>query len=142
ARNSVIFAHNVFGYVIIAALCGVTFTWKTLALIPGLALVLVNCTWMCLLVAIFCLRYRDFQQLVASLLQIAMFVTPVFWAASQLEGKRAIILHANPRHHMVELIRQPMLGHLPSLLSWLICVGFALAGWAVTYRLFSRKRHR
>jgi len=142
ARNSIIFAHNIVGYVIIAAICGVALGWQTLLLIPGLALVLVNCAWMCLLVAILCLRYRDFQQLIASLLQIAVFVTPVFWEPAMLQGKRAVIVDVNLLHHMVELIRQPLLGKVPSALSWGFCIAFALAGWILTFWLFSRKRHR
>jgi len=141
-RNLVIFGHNLVGYILIAVICGVSFNLNTLLIFPGLALVLINCGWICLLVAVFCLRYRDFQQLVASLLQIAMFVTPVFWSASQLQGKRAIIVDVNVLHHMIEIVRQPMLGIAPAALSYLVCAGTALAGWLIAFRMYSGKRHR
>lgn len=141
-RNVVIFGHNLAGYVPIALLCGVAFGWSSLLLIPGVALLLVNCGWMCFIVAIFCLRFRDFQPLVASLLQIAMFVTPVFWTASQLQGKRAVIVDANLLHHMIEVVRQPLLGKTVAPVSYLICVLAAVAGWLCAYWLFARKRHR
>jgi ABC-2 type transport system permease protein/lipopolysaccharide transport system permease protein len=95
-----------------------------------------------MVVAVFCLRFRDFQQLVASLLQIAAFVTPIFWNASQLVGKRAIIVHANPLHHMVDILRQPLLGKAPAVESYLVCLATALVGWAFAYWLFASKRHR
>lgn len=141
-RNLVIFGHNLIGYVPIAALCGITFGWATLLLVPGIALVLINCGWMCFIVAIFCLRFRDFQPLVASLLQIAMFVTPVFWTASQLQGKRAMIVDVNVLHHMMEIVRQPLLGKTAAPVSYLICVAVAAVGWICAYWLFARKRHR
>lgn len=141
-RNLVIFGHNLVGYLLVAVICGVSFNLNTLLIFPGLALVLINCGWICLLVAVFCLRYRDFQQLVTSLLQIAMFVTPVFWSASQLQGKRAIIVDVNILHHMIEIVRQPMLGAAPAALSYLACAGSALAGWFIAYRMYSSKRHR
>jgi len=142
ARNVIIFMHNLVGYVLIAALCGVAFSWASLLVIPGVALVLLNGGWMCLLVAIFCLRYRDFQQMVAALLTIAVFVTPVFYNASQLQGKRTIIIHANPLHHMVDLVRQPLLGNLPSGTSYLVCLVCAVIGWGLVFWLYARKRGR
>jgi ABC-type polysaccharide/polyol phosphate export permease len=142
ARNAVIFGHNLIGYVLAAALCGVPIGLNTLFVVPSIILVLVNCVWMEMVVAVFCLRFRDFQQLVASLLQIAAFVTPIFWNASQLVGKRAIIVHANPLHHMVDILRQPLLGKAPAVESYLVCLATALVGWAFAYWLFASKRHR
>jgi len=142
ARNVIIFLHNLAGYVLVATLCGVAFTWATLLLVPGVMLLLLNSGWMCLLVAIFCLRYRDFQQLVASLLMIAVFVTPVFFNASQLQGKRTIIIHANLLHHMVDIVRQPLLGNVPSATSYVFCLVGGIVGWLAVFLLFARKRSR
>lgn len=141
-RNAVIFGHNLIGYVAVAALCGVAFGWSTLLFVPGAVLLLLNCAWICVVVAIFCLRFRDFQQRVVSLLQIAMFVTPIFWSADQLQGKRAVIVSANVLHHMIEVVRQPMLGKAAAPASYLICAFAAVAGWLFAYWLFARKRHR
>lgn len=142
ARNTIIFGHNLIGFIPIAIICGVPFGWNTLLLFPGFALVLVNCGWMAILVAIFCLRFRDFQPLVGSLIQIMMFVTPIFWSASQLRGERAILVDMNILHHMVELMRQPLLGQPPAPMSYLVCGMTAVAGWALAYSLYARKRHR
>jgi len=141
-RNVLIFGHNLIAYLIIAVACGVHVSFATLLFIPGTVLVIINCGWICLLVAVLCLRFRDFQQMVASLLQIAMFVTPVFWAASQLQGKRAIIADVNIFYHMIDIIRQPLLGKVPSEFSYLFCVVSAIVGWFIAYRLYASKRHR
>jgi lipopolysaccharide transport system permease protein len=142
ARNVVIFGHNLLGYGLVAVLCGTAFGWATLLLVPGAVLVLINAAWMCLVLAIVCLRFRDFQPLVASLLQIAMFVTPIFWSAHQLQGKRAVIVEANPLHHMIDVVRQPMLGKAAAPFSYVICTAVAVAGWLFACWLFARKRHR
>jgi len=141
-RNALILGHNLIAYVIIAIGCGVQVNFATLLFIPGTALVIINCGWMCLLVAVLCSRFRDFQQIVASLLGIAMFVTPVFWAANQLQGKRAIIADANIFYHMIDILRQPLLGKVPSGFSYLFCVVSAIVGWFIAYRLYANKRHR
>lgn len=142
ARNVVIFGHNLVGYFLVAVLCGVPLTFSTLLVVPGLVLVILNCGWICVLAAVFCLRFRDFQQIVASLLQIAMFITPVFWAANQLQGKRAILVHLNPLHHMIDLLRQPLLGLMAKPESWIFCISSAILGWALAYWVFALKRHR
>ena len=142
ARNLVIFGHNLVGYVIAAAICGVAPSWHMILVLPSLVLLLLNAIWMALMVAVFCLRFRDFQQLVASFLQIATFITPIFWNPSQIQGKRALIVHMNPLHHMVDIVRQPLLGHLPSLESYAVCLLTALVGWFFAFRLFAGKRHR
>lgn len=142
ARNTVIFGHNLIGYALIALICGVSLHWSTLLLIPGTVLALLNCGWICIVVATFCLRFRDFPQLIASLLQIAMFVTPVFWSASQLQGNRTMIVDYNILYHLIELIRQPLLGKTAAPVSYLVCVICAVLGWLLAYWLFARKRHR
>lgn len=142
ARNTVILGHNLVGYALVALICGVGISWSTLLLIPGAALVLINCGWICVVVAIFCLRFRDFPQIVASLLQISMFVTPVFWSASQMQGRRALIVDANILHHLIEIVREPLLGKTAAPLSYLVCAVCAVAGWLFAYWLFARKRHR
>ena len=142
ARNAILFGHNLIGFIPIAMLCGVPFGWNTLLLLPGLALVILNCGWLTMLVGIFCLRYRDFQPLVGSLIQIMMFVTPVFWSPNQLQGRRAIIVDANILHHLVDVLRQPLLGQAPTAMSYVVCGISALAGWLLAYSLYARKRHR
>jgi lipopolysaccharide transport system permease protein len=110
--------------------------------LPGIVLVVINCGWMCMLCAILCLRYRDFSQIIASVLQVMVFVTPVFWQVDQLKGNRAIIAHANPIYHLVDIVRQPLLGVMPSATNYLVCVALALAGWLAAFHLFAAKRHR
>jgi ABC-type polysaccharide/polyol phosphate export permease len=142
ARNAIVFGHNLVVYVIAAFVCGVAFTPYTLLLLPGFALVILNLAWICLLAAVLCLRYRDVQQLITTLIQIAMFITPVFWPASQLTGRLSIVVDLNLLYHLIDVVRSPLLGKTPAASSYAACVLFAVAGWLGSYLLFSRKRHR
>jgi ABC-type polysaccharide/polyol phosphate export permease len=141
-RNTIILSHNLAGFILVAVLCGVPVSFATLLIVPGAFLFILNCGWMCLLVAILCLRFRDFQQLVNSLIQIIMFITPVFWGVQQLNGDRLILANANLLYHLIELIRQPLLGKAPAILSYMVCIAFCLFGWYFTYKLYASKRHR
>ena len=59
--------------------CGTPVTWATLLVIPGFVLLCINLVWIAELLAATCTRYRDIQQLVTNLLQIALFLMPIFW---------------------------------------------------------------
>jgi ABC-type polysaccharide/polyol phosphate export permease len=59
-----------------------------------------------------------------------------------MDGRKAIILTLNPFAHLLELIRQPLLGRTPSLIHWEWGIGlmFVLAAIAITMLTFYRKR--
>jgi ABC-type polysaccharide/polyol phosphate export permease len=142
ARHTTVFAHNMITFAVAALFCSVPLTLNTLLIVPGMALLLVNLSWIALLLAILCLRYRDVQQVVSSIMQIALFITPVFWPTAQLTGRLTAVVDFNLLYHMIEMVRAPMLGKAPSAGSYLVCLVFAAAGWLVTYQLLARKRHR
>jgi ABC-type polysaccharide/polyol phosphate export permease len=72
--------------------------------------------------------------------QLLFFVTPIFWSPSQMGGKRGAILSLNPFAHMLELVRQPLLGRSPSLIHWewgigtFIVLSIVAIGMLVLYR--------
>ena len=109
--------------------------------LPGLALVYINQAWLTLSLAIICTRYRDVQQIVSTGIQIMLFATPIMWPVSAL-GPAVIIAYINPLYHMMELVRAPMLGNVPSMLSWLVAIACAIVGWTVAMLLLRRASRR
>jgi ABC-type polysaccharide/polyol phosphate export permease len=109
--------------------------------IPGLVLVYINQAWVTLSLAILCTRYRDVQQIVATGIQIMLFATPIIWPVSAL-GPAVIIANINPLHHLIEVVRAPMLGEVPPVLSWVAVVVCAVAGWTVAILLLRRATRR
>lgn len=140
-RNVIIFCHNAVIFVVVAVLFsvwpGVT-GWLAL---PGLVLLCLNGAWAGLLLGIVSARYRDLPPLVASIMRVAFFLTPIIWMPSLLPG-RSVLLEFNPFFHLLELVRAPMLGQLPGLVSWLAVAGITLGGWLVTFAMFRRYRWR
>jgi ABC-type polysaccharide/polyol phosphate export permease len=142
-RNLVIFVHNliIFPVVLLAF-------WKPLPAIaflalPGLVVLLVNLSWMALLLGVFCARFRDVPQIVSSLLQVFFYLTPIIWMPEMLpERASLLLLSANPFFHLIQLVRAPMLGTPPSTLSWQVCTVLATAGWGFTILFYGRFRSR
>jgi ABC-2 type transport system permease protein/lipopolysaccharide transport system permease protein len=59
-------------------------------------------------------RFRDIPQIVASVVQIVFFLTPIMWKPEFL-GQRSYLVAVNPFFHLIEMVRAPLLGHSPSL---------------------------
>jgi ABC-type polysaccharide/polyol phosphate export permease len=111
-------------------------------LIPGLLLLVINFAWFIALIGLVCTRFRDVAQVIASVLQIAMFVTPIFWFPEQAGTARFYFVDGNPFFHLIELVRQPLLGSVPSASSYAVAIGTAFAGWLFTAFIWPRYRHR
>lgn len=142
-RNVVILAHNVVIIPILFVLFLKPVGLVGLLAIPGLLLTTLTLAWVALLAGILCTRYRDLSQIVASVLQIAFYVTPIIWMPSMLTGRASFIfLDANPFYHLIEVIRAPLLGNAPTLTNWLVSMAIALLGWLVTIFIYGRYKNR
>jgi ABC-type polysaccharide/polyol phosphate export permease len=141
-RNVIVFFHNFAVYVVICTYAGVALSFTMLLTIPGLLLLCLNGLWIALLLGTICARYRDIQPLVNNLLQVSMFLTPIFWSADQLKGRASILAEYNPLYHLIAIVRDPLLGNPPQLLHWAIVAIITLLGWTGTIILFSKLRHR
>jgi ABC-2 type transport system permease protein/lipopolysaccharide transport system permease protein len=135
------FAHNIWIFVAVAWWYGVDFNWNSILAVPALLILLVNGIWMSLFFGLLSARFRDVPLIIASVVQVLFFLTPIIWRPEMLPG-RALFLDLNPFYHMVEIIRAPMLGHSPALESWLAVFLIAVVGWAITLFFYSAYRWR
>lgn len=140
-RNLIIMAHNFVVYLVVAAVFGIWAGFASLLIIPGLVLTAATAAWVGLLFGLVCARFRDVPNIVASVIRIGFFLTPIIWIPDMVP-KRAILVELNPFYHYVEVIRAPLLGTVPSLKTWLVVVALTVVGWAITYLFFARYRQR
>jgi ABC-type polysaccharide/polyol phosphate export permease len=141
-RDVIVFMHNIAIYVVICIFTGIPITEGTLLVVPGLALLCLNEIWISLFLGIICARYRDIVQLVGNLLQISMFVTPIFWTPAQLTGRASILADYNPLYHLIAIVRDPLLGKTPEPLHWEVVAVITIIGWTMTIYIMSKFRHR
>ena len=140
-RNLLIFCHNAAIFVVVAIIFSIWPGWTGLLALPGLALICLNGVWVGLLSGLMSARFRDVPPLVDSIMRIVFFVTPIIWMPELLPD-RAVLLDFNPFFHFLEVVRAPLLGQAPELVSWLAVLGITLGGWLVTFALFCRYRWR
>ena len=139
--NLIVFCHNAVIFVVVAVLFSIWPGWTGLLALPGLVLLCLNGIWVGLLLGIISARFRDVPPIVASVVRILFFVTPIIWMPELMPG-RALVLDFNPFFHFVELVRAPLLGRAPGFLSWLAVLGITLGGWLVAFALLRRYRWR
>jgi ABC-type polysaccharide/polyol phosphate export permease len=85
--------------------------------LPALLLYLPLGLFIALALGPFCARFRDMPQMIASALQILFFLTPIFWMPGHLQGRLAVV-DGNPFYHLVEIMRAPLMGHVPTAQNW------------------------
>lgn len=141
-RNLLIFGHNLVIFPVVLLLVGKPLGWVALLSIPGLVLDVLNLGWIVLILAIICARYRDLPQMVASVLQVIFYLTPVMWMPSLLPARASPLLDFNPAFHLLEIVRAPLLGQLPSANNWAVSAGMAVAGWTIALMIFGRYKRR
>lgn len=141
-RNFVVLLHHLTVYFIIMLIFSVPISFNTLLFIPGMTILCLTGSWLCVLLGIITSRYRDTRQLVASILQIAMFVTPIFWTPEQLGNgtKAKILIECNPLHHFIQIVRAPLMGECPPMEDWLITSAICIIGFWITLNLFGKYR--
>jgi len=138
ARQVINLAHHIILFIPIAFWAGITPSWQMLLFVPGFIVVLINLHAVSITLGIMCARFRDVGPIVASVLQLLMFLTPVFWFPDRLPERAKFILY-NPLAQMLDVVRLPLLGGIPTtgtcwFLLDLTCINVALAALLYTFR--------
>jgi len=140
-RNVVVLAHNAAVVVVVYV---VLWTWPggtAVLALPGLALWLVDALAISLLLGAICARLHDIPPIVASVMQMAFFLSAVIWKPEQL-GEQQWALAFNPFFSLLEIVRGPLMGTLPSPLTVACALGYSLLLCVVTWFVFARVRGR
>jgi lipopolysaccharide transport system permease protein len=113
----------------------------TLGVLPGVLLATVTMGGLGLALAVISTRFRDVPQILGAAIQVCFYVTPIVWKPESLpEGPRSIILFWNPFHHLLQVIRQPLLNIAPSWNEWAIALTLALASAALGTLVYRANR--
>nr|WP_295739054.1 ABC transporter permease [uncultured Acidocella sp.] len=141
-RNTIILAHNIIVVVAVLVIFQVKQTFFSLATIPGFALWLIDAVALSLLLGAICARFRDIPQIVAALMQVAFFLTPVIWQISALNAHPAAqhLIQLNPFNFILSVVRNPILG-LP-LTAMDVWGALAVSGFIIIVSLVGFARFR
>src|SRR5690606_11037417 len=129
-RNVLIFAHNFIIVLVVMLFVQPPLTWALLTVPLGVILIALNGVWIGILFGLLCARFRDLTQVVGTMVQVAFFLTPVMWRPEMI-GRNRWAADWNPLHHMLEIVRGPIISGSVSYLSWAVSLGLAVCGLAL-----------
>ncbi|MBC7578493.1 MAG: ABC transporter permease [Tardiphaga sp.] len=109
--------------------------------IPGFLLLTFNLTVASLFLGMVSARFRDIPQIIASVTQIAFFITPVMWKPELLGADSAIVLF-NPFFHLIEIVRAPLLGYPFPTQSYIAATILTVVNTAIAATFFKSFRSR
>lgn len=142
-RNLYIFFHNILIFPIVLLCIHRPINWEIIWFIPGLFLVILNLTWISIVLGVVCSRFRDLTQIVASILQIFFYITPIIWMPNLLPARTSVmLLDPNPFYHLLAIVREPLMGSSPTALNFALSALFAILGWIFAIVFFNKYRSR
>ena len=137
----IIFAHN---FVIYFGVLAYFQLWPGSAMFyatPAFLLLIFNGALTSLYLGLISARFRDIPQIIASLVQIVFFMTPIMWKP-ELLGEHTLLMTLNPFYHLIEAFRAPLLGQLPSFENYVAIVLITGANALLAAAFFIRFRAR
>ena len=141
-RNIIIFIHNLLAFIPILFMFHVGISFKVLLLIPGLCIVGLNAIFWGTLLAIIGTRYRDFAQIITSIIQVIFFLTPIMWLPTSLPPRFEWVTQYNPFNQFLNLIRKPMINQVVDLSNLLIVLCVSIVGFLLYFMFMKKYKHR
>ncbi len=141
-RNVWVLGHNLIVILAVYALLRINPGLRAIVAAPGFALWLIDGMAAGLLLGALCARFRDVPPIVASIMQIAFFVTPVIWRPDLLGPDRQAMLRFNPFNALLEVVRGPLLGQVPGVQAYVAALVYSALLCVASWMLFARVRGR
>lgn len=120
-RNVLILAHNALVVVALLLYFQKTLSWTTILVFPAMLLLVAIIFPASIIFAYACSRFRDLTQVITSIFSLLFLITPIIWSP-ELLGDRYYIAQLNPFTHLLDLVRQPLLGSVPPTESWVVAM--------------------
>lgn len=140
-RNVIILLHNMPIILIAMAFYSSAPGATALLVIPGFLIVSIGLISISGVLAFVCSRFRDVQMILNAAVGVLFLITPVIWSPDILT-ERAYIAYLNPLTHVLDILRKPLLGEVPSALNYYASLGFAFGSlilFLAVYRTYHKK---
>jgi ABC-type polysaccharide/polyol phosphate export permease len=139
-KNLIVFAHNLVILPVVFIWFGVGSLQTLWLLVPALALTTLTLLAASFWIGVLGVRFRDVPNIVASLVTVMFFLTPVIWREQLIEPELRSLLVFNPFHVFLELLRAPLLGQWPQPGYWTIATCIFLLNAVIGFLAFARWR--
>jgi ABC-2 type transport system permease protein/lipopolysaccharide transport system permease protein len=139
-RNLLIFLHNITIYGVVAIIFRLNPGFAGVLAFLGIFAIALNGFFLAFLLGGLGARFRDVPLICTNLMQVAFFMSPVFWRPTA--AQHPLFIELNPFYYFLEAVRMPLMGQLPPLKIWLVIAAITLGNAIVSILFFARVRAR
>jgi lipopolysaccharide transport system permease protein len=133
-------AYALAGCIAIVLLAGEPIGWSWLWSAGALILIVAITPAAIIVFATAGAYFPDLQFVVANLMRLGIFLTPIIWVHAGGGGIRAAFYYWNPFTYFLEIVRVPILAGEMPWRSLAICIAIGLATWALAVALLGKSR--
>ena len=136
-----VFAHGFFAMLLVSCFYITPTFMGALIMLSGLALIAWASVGVGFTLAYICTRYRDLERFTKSLMSVMFIVTPVIWLPELVSSKKGLLTY-NPFYHVLEVVRDPIIGQPIELINWYVTFGLGMFFWGtaiIIKRIWSRR---
>lgn len=141
SKNIIIFLHNIVIIFAVLYFFPVDNGWYPITFILGFLLTTMNLFWISLLIGMITARYRDFSQLVANILQLFFFITPIIWTVNSIIEISNYVKY-NPFYYFIESMRAPLISNEINFSIYLYLLILLFFGMVISFLFFSKYRRK
>lgn len=148
-RQALFFLHNLAIWAVLMIVFRQSLGWTVVLALPAFALLMINGFWIALMSGIIAARFRDIPPIIASVVQLTFYMTPIVWDISTLAtsrnpavSERAHLAELNPVMHYLEIIREPLLNAPIEWRHWVVVGVITVLGWAAALLVLRNYRSR
>ena len=136
-KNLIIMIHNIIIIPIVYFIFPIENYYYIPLFLIGLLVLTLNLFWIGLIFSIIAARYRDLIPIINSATTLIFFVTPIMWSPEML-GNKIYLAEYNPIFQLLDIIRSPLLGLLPSYSSIFFSIIYIIIGIPLSLYIFKK----
>ena len=110
--------------------------------LPGLIVLLVFGFGCSLLLSCASIRLPDLPFMIRAIMRFMLFFTPIFWIPDHSSGMRTLLVDLNPFYHFLAIVREPLLGNIPSAHHYVVAIACAAIAAFIGILVFGSMRKR
>lgn len=138
-RNAVMMFMSLLLFPIIAVIANLSPSVNILLLPIGLLVTIICVANFGIVVATLSARFRDIPAIVSALMRVLFFLSPIIWVTERIDGDIAhLILGLNPFYHLLQIVRLPLLGEVPTTINYALSLFAMIASSAIAYVLYRK----
>lgn len=105
---------------------------------PALIITLINMFLLTFLLAVLSSRFRDIQPLIAAIMPMLFFLSPVLFRIQQTESI-SWLMWLNPLTYVISILRDPLLGQKPEMIFFVVMSAFTVVLYIFLAILIKKK---